>query len=366
MTRSQRVEVQVATELMLPVGRHTFIFLGMMKVVEADFEGFTTGIIASDDPVDKGFGLLGVAPEATLGMYRVFGCQGSGASDVVVKAMQDAITDGADILSLSLGSDSGWERSAPYYDDVVNAARSQGVSVIAAAGNSGTLGPYLTSAPAISNGAIAVASVNAARYPVTYTFNDTSGRSYRYAGLWPLNGTYKVYTPPDSADVAGCATKVYVNAKAAATERGWDPARTILLFQESGCAVSTRASVARQYGFNVLITWNPTTDPNPYLSGYLAAGPPYFTLFLDKEDGQALYEAALAVSEGYTLTFDDARFRSIEFTGAGQVSNYSTFGPTWELNRFKPNVAAPGHLILSTWPLLEGGYNIISGTSMGE
>jgi subtilisin family serine protease len=40
------------------------------------------GIIGMEDPEGLGFGLLGVAPDAVLGMYRVFGCAGSAYSDV--------------------------------------------------------------------------------------------------------------------------------------------------------------------------------------------------------------------------------------------------------------------------------------------
>ncbi|RKO88397.1 peptidase S8/S53 domain-containing protein, partial [Blyttiomyces helicus] len=53
----------------------------------------TTGIIAADTRqiTDAKFrplqDFIGVAPEATIGMYRVFGCSGNTADDVLTKAI---------------------------------------------------------------------------------------------------------------------------------------------------------------------------------------------------------------------------------------------------------------------------------------
>jgi hypothetical protein len=47
----------------------------------------------------------------------------------------------------------------------------------------------------------------------------------------------------------------------------------------------------------------------------------------------------------------------------GYLSTYTSWGPTWEID-VKPQLAAPGGLILSTYPLALGGYAVLSGTSM--
>lgn len=46
-----------------------------------------------------------------------------------------------------------------------------------------------------------------------------------------------------------------------------------------------------------------------------------------------------------------------------QMSSYSSVGLSNELN-FKPDVAAPGEAIFSTWPMNLGNWSIHSGTSM--
>jgi len=47
----------------------------------------------------------------------------------------------------------------------------------------------------------------------------------------------------------------------------------------------------------------------------------------------------------------------------GFLSTYTTWNPTFEMD-VKPQLAAPGGMILSTWPQVLGSYAVISGTSM--
>ena len=52
-----------------------------------------------------------VAPGATLGMWRIFGCAGTTSGDIIVEAMLDAYDAGVDIINMSLGSVNGWSES---------------------------------------------------------------------------------------------------------------------------------------------------------------------------------------------------------------------------------------------------------------
>ena len=49
----------------------------------------------------------------------------------------------------------------------------------------------------------------------------------------------------------------------------------------------------------------------------------------------------------------------------GLISGFSSYGTEAELT-LKPDIGAPGGFIRSTWPLEDGGYNTISGTSMAS
>jgi subtilisin family serine protease len=85
----------------------------------------------------------GMAPEAKIYSYKVFGCEGS--TNVVGEAIDRAAdpnndgstADHVDVISMSLGSDYG----SPQDGDSVtsNAASALGISVVAAAGNGGDL-----------------------------------------------------------------------------------------------------------------------------------------------------------------------------------------------------------------------------------
>ena len=75
----------------------------------------------------------GSAPQASLMAYKVFGCEGSVDSSVIVAAIDRAVADGAHVINMSLGSaygsPLGIEQTA-----VANAVAA-GVTVVASAGN---------------------------------------------------------------------------------------------------------------------------------------------------------------------------------------------------------------------------------------
>jgi len=64
-----------------------------------------SGIIAAGS---NEFGFTGVAPNATLGMWRVFGCEGEASNDVLIQAFNMAYEAGVDLISASIGGPSGW------------------------------------------------------------------------------------------------------------------------------------------------------------------------------------------------------------------------------------------------------------------
>ncbi len=84
-------------------------------------------------------GVRGVAPGASLRIYRVFedGNLGSGSSFAVIDAIDRAISDNCDIINLSLGFDPGVTDDA--ISDALSKARKNGILAVAAAGNDGRL-----------------------------------------------------------------------------------------------------------------------------------------------------------------------------------------------------------------------------------
>jgi subtilisin len=91
------------------------------------------GTIAADGG-DDGLGIYGVAPAAKILAYKVCGNNGSCWSDDIAIAIRNAADSGANIINLSLGSDSESDLIA---DAVSYAVNDKNVLVIAAAGNDG-------------------------------------------------------------------------------------------------------------------------------------------------------------------------------------------------------------------------------------
>lgn len=112
------------------------------------------GIIAADGGSD-GLGIYGVAPAVNLYAYQVCSTSGSCWADDIAVAVRIAADNGANIVNLSLGSDSA---SQLIYDSVVYAA-GKNVLVVAAAGNDG---PYTGSIdyPAANNETVGVGALD--------------------------------------------------------------------------------------------------------------------------------------------------------------------------------------------------------------
>jgi subtilisin family serine protease len=103
-------------------------------------------IAAADDAA----GVVGVAPEVELYGVKVLDAGGSGTFDDVIAGMQWAVQNHMQVASMSLGASSGNQA----LQDAVAAMEAGGVTLIAAAGNSGAAVGY----PAAYPGAIAVAA----------------------------------------------------------------------------------------------------------------------------------------------------------------------------------------------------------------
>jgi len=88
------------------------------------------GVVAA---AENGVGMVGVAPEAKLLVGKVLNDRGSGLSSWIAAGIDWAVDEGADVISMSLGSGA----SDPRIKAAVERAASKGVIVVAAAGNEG-------------------------------------------------------------------------------------------------------------------------------------------------------------------------------------------------------------------------------------
>lgn len=148
-------------------------------IIAANASNLSSGTFATPFP------FTGVAPEATIGAYRVFGCSGSTGDDIITAAIYRAAADGADIINLSLG---GGPRDGESIDTLAaSAVSAAGHIVVASAGNDGEAGLFAVGVPAVGAEVLAVASFdNAVSFSLSMTVDSVS---YPY-NIGSSNGSF--------------------------------------------------------------------------------------------------------------------------------------------------------------------------------
>ncbi|MFT4108199.1 S8 family serine peptidase [Propionicimonas sp.] len=316
------------------------------------------GIIGANGDVANG-GVVGVAPAVTFGAYRVFGCDGSADTEVILAAMDRAAADGMDVVNMSLGeSFASW----PDYPDAAaaDALRLAGTIVVAAAGNDGTDGLFAAGSPGVGRSVISVASVENTNQTLNYfTVSPTPGSSDGTVGYIPAEGAQ--VTPQ-----SGSGTLALGTLADATTENldGCEPfsglTGKIVLIQRGTCTFAQKAANAQAAGAVGAVIYNNTTGLlSPTVAGDTEITIP--VVFISESDGTAIHDQ-LAGSTATTLTWSD-QTEVVPNDVAGAISDFSSFGPAADLSAV-PDVAAPGGNIWSTYPLELNGHANLSGTSM--
>src|SRR6266545_3873121 len=304
----------------------------------------------------------GVAPDAKLMIYRVFGCEGSTDEATLVEAIDQAVLEGADVINMSLGSPFGRtdEPSAAASDNAALA----GTVVVTSAGNSGPNG-YIVGAPSVANRAISVAAVDASgpTFPGADIVLNT-GKTIQAINanngspLPPANTPIVVLRNTDGSVSLGCNKAEYAVA-----------VNAIAVVQRGTCARVARAVFGQQAGakaviminnssafppFEGKITGNPDTGEKyevtiPFLGVRGVLGP------AATQDGDDLILATTAVSIT-AATVPNPTYQAL--------TPFSSGGPRHVDSAQKPDLAAPGQSVVSTGSGTGNDAATISGTSM--
>jgi minor extracellular serine protease Vpr len=320
---------------------------GRASVSDAGHGTHVAGIIGAKAATADG--VTGIAPRVSFLAYRVFGCVGSSDNDNIVAALERAYKDGAQVVNMSIGDDyQSWpeEPTAQASDELVK----KGVVVVAAEGNAGGLNSALFSGgdPAVGNGVIAVGSVdNASAFFPEFSVDGVLHPEVQAdaAPTAPTSGSAPIVTVPDTI---GC------DPEPAGSLTG-----KIALIKRGTCTFFQKAFNAQNAGAVAVVLYNNTVG---FITPTVAGASPITipVVLTGLSDGQAIAAAAPT-----TLTWTTQSAFVPQSTG-GLVSSFSSWGPTAELG-LKPDVAAPGGEIRSTWPVTQfGGHNVISGTSMAS
>ncbi|MGG4488607.1 S8 family peptidase [Metabacillus idriensis] len=102
--------------------------------VFTDYSGHGTHVAGTIAAVNAASGVIGVAPEAKLLILKALaGEEGSGAYEWIINAIEYAISEKADIISMSLGGPS----DVPELHEVIQKAVQNQILVVCSAGNEG-------------------------------------------------------------------------------------------------------------------------------------------------------------------------------------------------------------------------------------
>ncbi|KAI8363836.1 peptidase S8/S53 domain-containing protein [Choanephora cucurbitarum] len=309
------------------------------------------GIIAAND---KLLNFTGVAPEVDLGVWRVFGCDGSTSNDIVIKALLEAHEAGCDIINLSLGSPSNWAEDPGSI--VANRIAQKGTFVIAAAGNEGKAGSFYIASPGGLPQVVASASVDNL-YNMKKVLTTEAGEQYTYVLSshtkdFP-SGQVVSYTNDDSEEDA-CA-----NIKPDKDING-----KIVLVKRGGCFFDEKALNVEKYGGVATIIYDNKEEEDSFAPQVTQAN--ISVSAITKKAGEELKSLMngnkTSSINGIYIEAEDSLFPQAVET-ANQISKFSSLGPLYDMS-LKPDFASPGGYIFSTLPLANGGYGVLSGTSM--
>ena len=326
------------------------------------------GIVAANGDTENE-GVKGVAPNAQLLAMKVFSNDALVSTvyeEVWLKAIDDSVKLGADVLNMSLGMGSGYSRDGVSpTNEAFNKAKAAGVVCAVAMGNDRVtnwggegktnlaINPDFgtTGHPAVADPSYAVASMentNMRGRVVEYKDNDkvveiptgtAEGENEKTTtGMLPY-----VYVGLGNDEKKDYGDKV-VDGKIVLAERG-------------GASFNEKAQLAASKGAKGIIIFNSEKGNQlSFMSGM--ENKEFPSVFISYQDGQKLINLQKTKpNQKINIT----PVHSVANPKAGQMSEFSSWGITPDL-RLKPDIAGVGGQIYST--INEDKYTMMSGTSM--
>ena len=298
-----------------------------------------TGIIAADGQ------LKGIAPMAEIFSYRVSSDGESVPSNLIIKAINQAVEDRVDIINISLGVNMTHNK----IDEAVNNAINQGIVVVAAAGNSGPDKSTIGS-PAKNPNAITVGATYNNRDSSMVSTLEVEDTQFQ---VLPMLGTDTISDPISAEIVFGKYSRendfdgIDVRGKIVLAERGGETPDEIVFF-------SDKEIFASNNGAKGLIVYNnqPGIFFGELIHEYVSEDyyPTIPTVSMTREEGLELRTILETETSGTLNVFNHPDFLAT-FSSRGPVSPFY----------LKPDLVAPGVFVNTT--SLKNFYNITSGTS---
>ncbi|MFF2878894.1 S8 family serine peptidase [Gottfriedia sp. NPDC057991] len=324
---------------------------------------------------DANGGVAGIAPGVQLLAEKVFSDNGGGAmEDDIIAGIEHAVTMGADVINMSLGSDAGYvdENYDPIQKAIRNATE-KGTLVVVAAGNSafsseafltpatikpfaenpdiGTVGspgvsPFAISVASFENSKIHMNAISDGSLAVPFKDHSQYGQAFNVSNNLLPNTNYDL---------------VYVNeGKTAANyPKGKTNYIAVVKLLNSYSTVSSIQFTAKSAGAKAIIMIPPSNWPDYVTLPVTASATP--TASTSKSIGQALLDKMSKMPSGQYLSMKNIGDYWVDNPDKDTMSYFSSMGTTPTLD-FKPEISAPGGNIYSTIP--GNAYQVMSGTSM--
>ncbi|PSS15816.1 Subtilisin-like protease [Actinidia chinensis var. chinensis] len=331
------------------------ITISMNSARDVDGHGTHTASTAAGNYVEGAsffgyaFGTArGVAPQARLAVYKVLWKEGRYASDVLA-GMDQAVADGVDVISISMGFD-----FVPLHEDPIAiasfGAMEKGVFVSTSAGNRAFRRP-------LHNGIPWVLTVAAGSVDRSFAGTLTLGNGVTIIGwtTFPASGFIKNLSLNYNKTISPCNS----------TELLSKAPYGILICDD----YETRFTEIDEPDIRAVITVG--SEPKTFESNSF----PFPGIIISPKDAPTVIKYASS-SESATASI---KFQQtiLGKKPAPVVSTYTSRGPSPSYpGILKPDVMAPGSLILASWSPesyvtnigsnigLTGEFNMISGTSM--
>ena len=295
------------------------------------------GVIAADGQIQ------GIAPKAKILAYKVSENGEGVSSDLIIKAINKAIEDGADVINISLGVN----KTNTKIDKAVNDALAREIFVVTAAGNDGP-GNSTIGSPGKNHGSVTVgATYNNLTSSLVATL-EVGDKPYT---VIPMVGSSKLDQPVFGEIVFGGYGKKEelqnINVKDAIVlvERGSDVKGEMLYF-------SIKEQNAADAGAKALIVYN--NEPGIFLGELIHE-------FVEPDYKPRIPVVSIDRNEGLEIKDAINKNSSLHlFYNPDFVTHFSSRGPVSPFY-IKPDMVAPGAYINTTQS--HAGYNFTSGTS---
>ncbi len=321
------------------VGGYNFIQEGQPPMDTNGHGTQVAGVIAADGQA------VGIAPKAKILAYKVSEDGEGVSSELITRAVEKAVEDGADIINISLGVN----KTNTKIERAINHALEKEIFVVTAAGNDGPNFKTIGS-PGRNFGSV---TVGATYNNLTSSLVATLEVDEKPYTIIPMVGSTKLEEPITGKIIFGGYGKIEnlkeldVKDAILIVERGSDVEGELLYF-------SIKEKNAATAGAKALIVYN--NEPGIFLGEliheFIEPGykPQIPVVSIDRKEGLQITDSMKNGNEASLHLFYNPDF----------VAHFSSRGPVSPFY-LKPEIVAPGAYINSTQN--NAGYDFTSGTS---